>query len=457
MSAQLPTAFQHQIRALYPTESEFFLESLTHSSFTSIRYNPFKSSPKFAVQHQVPWCANGYYLENRPEFIFDPLHHAGAYYVQESSSMFLEQVFLQLYKQTNLPLTVLDLCAAPGGKSTIISSLLKPNDVLVSNEVIKQRVSILEENISKWGQPNTIITQNDPKDFAALTHFFDCIVIDAPCSGEGLFRRDTDAINEWSEANIELCKARQQRIVGSVMNALKPGGFLIYSTCTYNKAENEDNVKWMMQQYHLKGIEIAIETQWNITSSLDEEVVGYRFLPHKTKGEGLFMACLQKPIDQDKQYSHSVKKFKSQFKPSEIVSLKQWLNDADAFDFISVGDSIHAIPKSLTERLGVLGKYLYIKSAGIRLGTLAHQQLIPDHQLALSSKLHHHINRIELGLDDAIRYLRKDTLSLPQAPLGWAALSYKQLPIGWAKVLHNRVNNYLPLSLRIIKEYAYQN
>ncbi|MGI8634527.1 MAG: methyltransferase RsmF C-terminal domain-like protein, partial [Segetibacter sp.] len=203
---------------------------------TSIRLNPLKPTDaikKLPDQEDVPWCSTGRYLSERPSFTLDPVFHGGAYYVQEASSMFLDHIVKEIYKTEKLPQRVLDLCAAPGGKSTLLASAL-PDSFIVSNEVIKTRVRILAENISKWGSEHVVVTNNDPKDFKRISGYFDLMVVDAPCSGSGLFRKDTDAINEWSEANVQMCSLRQQRILADAIGALKQNGFLVYSTCSYS-------------------------------------------------------------------------------------------------------------------------------------------------------------------------------------------------------------------------------
>jgi 16S rRNA C967 or C1407 C5-methylase (RsmB/RsmF family)/NOL1/NOP2/fmu family ribosome biogenesis protein len=434
--------------------SEFFLAALENAPTTSIRLNPFKPSVNTLTAEKIKWCEKGYNLSQRPEFIFDPLFHAGAYYVQESSSMFLEHLLKQLLPTFSTPIKILDLCAAPGGKSTLISSLLSKNDLLVSNEILKSRVGILEENMMKWGQPNVVITNNDPKDFDAVTHFFDIIVIDAPCSGEGLYRKDKNAIAEWSIDSIKLCEARQQRIVADCLECLKPGGYIVYSTCTYNIQENESNVKWMMHQWQLKPIIIDINPDWPIAHSLDNDVIAYRFLPHKVTGEGLFMACLQKPQDTIEHQKRPYKR-KDKMNKLQLESLRKWLQHPDDYEYMMVGDKIQAIPNALIEDVQHLQHHLYLKNAGLFMGSFAKNELIPEHHLALSNALSQSVQRIEVSTNDTIRYLRKDNLVLDTSMIGWTVLTYQNLPIGWVKLLPNRLNNYLPSQLRILKEFTY--
>jgi 16S rRNA C967 or C1407 C5-methylase (RsmB/RsmF family) len=249
-------------------------------SLTSIRLNAHKlvqqSDLLFSLGESVSWSSSGYYLTARPSFTFDPLFHAGLYYVQEASSMFLEQALKQA-ADLSAPLKVLDLCAAPGGKSAIIQSLISTESLLVSNEVIKARAAVLEENMVKWGAENIVITNNDPSHFARMANYFDIMVIDAPCSGSGLFRRDVDAIQQWSENAVQLCSQRQQRIIADAWPALKEDGILIYSTCSYSKEEDEDVLNWLIKDGRADVIPLAINADWGIIESDG----GYRFYPEK--------------------------------------------------------------------------------------------------------------------------------------------------------------------------------
>jgi 16S rRNA C967 or C1407 C5-methylase (RsmB/RsmF family) len=235
----------------------------------------------------VPWSLYGSYLERRPSFTFDPLFHAGCYYVQEASSMFLEQALRQTTDLAQ-PLNVLDLCAAPGGKTTHLQSLLSEDSLLVSNEVIRSRAAVLKQNCVKWGTQNVVITNNDPQHFNRLEGFFDVVVVDAPCSGSGLFRRDEEAIEEWSPDNVQLCCGRQKRILADVFPALKEGGVLIYSTCSYSKEENEAIADWLATELQMENLTLQTEKDWHIVETTADKTnaKGYRFFPDKVKGEG---------------------------------------------------------------------------------------------------------------------------------------------------------------------------
>ena len=273
-----------------------FIDAHEHSpSPTTIRINPFKYQPLINTP-QVPWCAEGFYLAERPSFTFDPLFHAGCYYVQEASSMFIAHILQHVRKELEDDIRVLDLCAAPGGKSTLLSSALNPDDLLVANEIIKTRVPILTDNLTKWGPSNIIASNNDPKDFSRLKGFFDVILVDAPCSGSGMFRKDPDAMNEWSEGNVNMCHQRQERILADIYPALAADGYLIYSTCSYSVSENEAVLDWLCAEFSLESVRIPINDDWGIVESQSDQhkAYGYRFYPGKVQGEGLFAACLRK-------------------------------------------------------------------------------------------------------------------------------------------------------------------
>ena len=285
-----------------------FLQAFNEDAPTSIRLNPRTSQHRGTVPRvsseadytgtvpsvqQVPWCPEGFYLPGRPQFTFDPLFHAGCYYVQEASSMFITHVLRQFVKE---PVAMLDLCAAPGGKSTAAITVLPEGSTLTSNEPIRLRYQILEENITKWGYNNCSVTNLYPRDFRKKKEKFDVILCDVPCSGEGMFRKDPNAINEWSLQNVEKCWRLQREIVADAWECLTPGGILIYSTCTYNTKENEENVRWIMEEYDAEILSIPTEPSWIITGSLlaGFEAPVYRFIPGFTRGEGLFMAVLRK-------------------------------------------------------------------------------------------------------------------------------------------------------------------
>ena len=278
-----------------------FMSAFEEDAPTSIRLNPLNYQLS-TINHKlsiVPWCPEGFYLAGRPQFTFDPLFHAGCYYVQEAASMFVTHVLRSLSTINYQLSTILDLCAAPGGKSTALRTVLPPGSVLVSNEPIPNRAQILLENITKWGWPDCIVTNNYPRDFRKAKARFDLILCDVPCSGEGMFRKDSATISEWSLQNVEKCWRLQREIVADAWECLQPGGILIYSTCTFNTKENEENVRWIMDTYDAEILSIPTEPDWHITGSLLSGFDGpvYRFIPGITQSEGLFLAVLKKKGD----------------------------------------------------------------------------------------------------------------------------------------------------------------
>ncbi len=422
-----------------------------HSSgeqVTSIRINPFKIQHPASLQSpagRIPWAEYGFYLAERPSFTFDPLFHAGCYYVQEASSMFLEQ---SLKQTTDLsrPLKVLDLCAAPGGKSTHIHSLLSPQSLLVSNEVIRSRAYVLKDNIVKWGAENVIITNNDPKDFSRLENYFDVIVVDAPCSGSGLFRRDPEAIEEWSINNVQLCGQRQQRILADILPALKHGGTLIYSTCSYSPQEDEQVVQWMMNEFPLDYLPIMIDSDWGIVDTSS----GYRFWPDKIKGEGFFIACFRKSGGEtDAVIKNRKKPVLAEKKEIEIIS--NWVKP-EGKQFIRHDSSVYGWPSALFADFSCILEMLRVVYSGILIGDLIRDKIIPDHALAMSKRVADTIQNVELEKEQAIKYLQRKDINVPEGKKGWQLASYQGHPLGWVNILANRVNNYYPKELRILKE-----
>ncbi|WJK48889.1 RNA methyltransferase [Chitinophagaceae bacterium DXS] len=459
----LPPSFIASLEGLPGFDKEAFIE--VHESgrqVTSIRFNPRKkhnadqldaekSELQTKISQQIPWCPYGYYLEERPSFTLDPYLHAGLYYVQEASSMFLWYVLQHTVGSATAELKVLDLCAAPGGKSTLLASYFT-DGLLVSNEVIKSRASILVENISKWGCSNAVVTNNDPKDFHRLPGYFDVIVVDAPCSGSGLFRRDTAAIEEWSENNVMLCSQRQQRILADVMPALKENGVFIYSTCSYSKEEDEEILDWLCETFDVTSVQIPVPPQWNIVEvqSPGHKAFGYRFYPDKVDGEGLFMSAFVKKGDED-VFSQRKPQLTSIAKAEHAI-VQEWLNHNESLFCCKQGENIIAVPAIYQQDVALLQKHLYLRKAGVTVGAVKGKDLVPHHELALSLLLKDRFEKADLELADALQYLRKADFSLNGSSLkGWVLASYKDANLGWMKVLPNRINNYYPTEWRILK------
>ncbi len=422
---------------------------------TSIRLNPFKKAA-IKTGEQVPWCAEGYYLDTRPSFTFDPLFHAGCYYVQEASSMFIGHI-LNYIKPDGEPVKILDLCAAPGGKSTLLNSAMGADDLLVANEIIKTRVPILTDNLSRWGTANTIVTNNDPKDFTRLKGFFDIILVDAPCSGSGMFRKDPAAMNEWSEANVNLCHQRQERILADIYPCLKEDGYLIYSTCSYSHQENEDILDWLCDEFEFESRQIPVNKEWGIveTQSVKQNAWGYRFYPGKAKGEGLFAACLKKTGAQEAMGGFKNKE-QQKVPAKEMDIVKDYINEPDDFYYFKANDDWMAIYRQHIESLNILQRNLYIKKSGVRIGKLAGKDLVPDHELALSIIINKDaVLQTELDKEQAIQYLRRDNIDINPTDKGWSLMNYESHALGWAKLLPNRINNYYPKEIRILSQGPY--
>lgn len=444
---QFPQAFKKREQVHLGADWGAFLNAHLQPPPISIRINPYKAAHE-VLGPSIPWTKHGRYLADRPSFTLDPTFHAGKYYVQEASSMFLEQAFTQATRGTT-HLNVLDLCAAPGGKSTHLLSLMDQCSLLVSNEVIQSRSAILSENLQKWGHYNVVVTNNDPKDFQRLPGFFDVIVVDAPCSGEGLFRKDPGAIKEWSEDGVTLCSKRQRRILSDVWPALKTGGILIYSTCTYSSAENEENLRWAQQTYEVESIPLSVKEEWGIITVKDKSFTGYRFFPHRVQGEGFFLTVLRKTDHQAQgkltsrtSFTQPPKKLKDQ--------LSEWTLDADEKLFIMRNDRVQFFPESKDRELESLVKKLRVVSAGTFIATVKHDKLIPEHSFALSLSLRRDFFKVfSLEKEQALQYLRKDAISLQFDQKGFALVSFENIPLGWVNVLESRINNLYPSEWRI--------
>lgn len=444
---QFPEAFEQRMRLHLDKTWEEFEHAHQQSSPVSIRFNPKKIRHAIELDN-IPWTSHGYYLDERPSFTLDPLFHAGAYYVQEASSMFLEQAFLQTVDPAQT-LNVLDLCAAPGGKSTHLLSMMNKESLLVTNEVIRSRASILTENIQKWGYDNVAVTNNDPQDFKRMTGFFDVIVVDAPCSGEGLFRKDPGAMGHWSTDNVALCAKRQQRILSDVWPALKEGGVLIYSTCTYNELENEDNLIWLANEQNLEFIPLQLDKNWGIETIQKSGILGYRFFPHRVKGEGFFTSVVRKTSIEAEIRMKNKHSFTSPSKKT-MEQIPSWLLTPEEKTFIIRNDQIQFFPRNKTSEIEFLAKNSHLITAGTFLAAVKHDKLIPEHTSALSVELNkQNFNVIEVDQPTALQFLRKDNLPVMSDKRGFALISYKETPLGWVNVLDNRMNNLYPSEWRI--------
>ena len=446
---KLPHQLLDDLKGINGFNEKDFITVHSVSPVTSVRLNTAKHSDLFTGKEQVLWCPGGFYLKERPVFTIDPAYHAGAYYVQEASSMFLDHLLRDIL-QDRKGLRVLDLCAAPGGKSTLIASLLDKDSLLISNEVIRTRASILEENMTRWGYMNTWVTSNDPRDFGRIQGYFDVIVVDAPCSGSGLFRKDARALQEWSEANVQMCSERQQRILADVWPALKENGVLIYATCSYSPREDEQILDWLAGNYDLSAIQVPLKEEWGIVPVISGKgMAGYRFFPDKIKGEGFFIAAMQKNEETETIY---MPKFKTAHDKKIKDQAAYLLRNPDKL-FIQAGkEDFHAIETSHEADLQMLQKFVYMRKTGLKLGKPVAKEWLPDHEIALSIDANINLPGIDANWEQALHFLKREEMGLESTDKGWFIIHYNGLGLGWIKALGNRTNNYLPKSWRIRME-----
>lgn len=480
---QLPADFKHTMcTQLGPEGAERLFQGLEQEPSVSVRVNPCKADgAPLAQQPQctsVPWCRDGYYLSQRPPFTFDPLLHAGAYYVQEASSMFVQRA---LHTYVQQPVIALDLCAAPGGKSTLMRASLPQGSLVVSNEPIRNRAQVLAENMIKWGHPDVVVTQNYPDAFSTFHRLFDVVVADVPCSGEGMFRKDEVAINEWSSANVQMCAQRQREIMEAVWPTLKPGGLLVYSTCTFNVEEDEKNVLWIARTLGAEVLPVEVDADWGICGNMltpteacseggtegDASLPMYHFMPGYTRGEGFFMAVLRKNVADEAEYEDEYaacdKPRKEKRKkgapsggkaPAAVVpkECRSWVLDADNYTFyIDEAGLCRAFSSTYEPVLARLRERLTVLHAGVEVAECKGRDWVPAHGLAMSLAFRREpFPSCAVDASLAVAYLRKEAVVLDaDVPKGIVCLTYKGLPLGFVKNLGNRANNLYPQEWRI--------
>lgn len=446
----LPEAFRLQCEALMgPGEAARLAAALETPSPVSIRFNPYKLNER-PEGRRVPWSRYGYYLDERPSFTLDPFFHGGAYYVQEASSMFIEHICRSLFTDEDAP-RILDLCAAPGGKTTLLSTLAGAEGLVVANEVIRARALTLGDNVRKWGVGNVVVTNNDPSHLGAYEHFFDLVLVDAPCSGEGMFRKTPEARGEWSPEAVKLCASRDRRILSDVWSALRPGGVLVFSTCTFNDQENEGTLRWLADEYDVEPVEIACNPAWDVVCGQVEGIPTFRFYPHRVEGEGFFAAVLRK--GDGRQRERIPKPRKSVFtelNKAERTELSRWVGQPEYMHFARVGDNIHAYYKSVFPAVRQLSEGLSVLYSGVLAGGLYGGKLKPGHPLALFHDLAFDATpRAALPLEAALDYLRKKETDPALLAEGINLVTYGGLPLGWIKRIGRRSNNLYPTGLRI--------
>jgi 16S rRNA C967 or C1407 C5-methylase (RsmB/RsmF family)/NOL1/NOP2/fmu family ribosome biogenesis protein len=442
----LPEEFVKRITLQKYIDAESLVKSLHEPSPVSIRINPAKWNVSPLNSESVAWCKNGYYLGERPSYTLDPLFHSGCYYPQEASSMFLETAVRQTAGSLE-NIRVLDLCGAPGGKSTHLSDLIGRSSLLVSNDVIRSRVAVLVETLIKWGSVNTIVSQNDPALFGRLSGFFDIMLIDAPCSGEGMFRNKV-AVNEWSVENTNHCSERQKRILMDVWPALKENGILIYSTCTFNPGENEENIKWLIGKHEAECVRINVSGYQGITEIDFQGIYGYGFYPDKVRGEGFFISVVRKTGKQE--MTRVVIRRKPELKPlrNDLVVADK-LTSFSGDRLLRWGDELLAVPCEMDDYIHLFNQLKIVK-AGTKLFTVKNNDYLPSHEMALSNQLRAGaFPEEEIGLSQSIAYLQRNNFAFKGSIKGWNILTYKGINLGFVNNIGNRVNNYFPVEWRI--------
>lgn len=404
----LPSGFIEMAKNLLGDEAESFLRAMSESPGVAVRVNSRKPGAHFPDARPVKWCDKGFYLPVRPVFTLDPLLHAGAYYVQDASSMIHYEVVKRIlgilcHERTDTPISLLDLCAAPGGKTTAMTDALPFGSNVVANEYMAKRAAILRENVAKWGYPFTTVTNRDSAAFAADGNMFDVVAVDAPCSGEGMMRKDSDAVKQWSLQLIENCASLQREILTNAESVVKPGGFLIYSTCTFNRTENEENVDFAVKELGLEPVELDFPEQWGIPRGISTPYPCWRFMPHKTEGEGLFLAVLRKP---------------GEWEPSRIGKVRKVSKTARP---------THGMKKTVADNVPPVEEVLSLDFD---------RKLYPE---------------ADVTLEQALSYLRRESITLPpDVPKGLVTITYMGLPLGMAKNIGSRANNLYPKNWRIL-------
>jgi len=442
---QFPERFIEHISNCDGFDEIAFKEAHLSKAQVSLRLNPQKLFAHDYID-AVPWCENAFYLSERPQFVFDPLYHAGAYYVQEASSMFLDFILRSIGADKS-PGRILDLCASPGGKSTLIAAAMHPRSVLISNEVIRTRVAPLKENITKWGNPNVIVTAHDAAQFQRMPNYFDIIVVDAPCSGSGLFRKDAHAMQEWSVDNVQMCSKRQQRILDDILPCLKPGGYLIYSTCSFSKEENGDVIENLLKQgYSNQNININSSQFPGIFSA----ETGFTFYPDKTRGEGFFISVLQKNKTDEVVETGGKQWNVTYADKSATAAIKPWVSAIENYIIVNINNTYYACTHEV-EHVINSASGLFFKQVGMALGEIKNGDLIPNHAFAMSNILSEKVLIIDVDYATAIQYLKKNSVDLTATEKGWYIVKHKSISLGWIKIIPGRSNNYYPTEWRIRK------
>lgn len=450
----IPSEFIQSVNELLsPADAQGLLRSITETpAAVGVRLNPLKPSSLFEDQKRVEWCSLGRRLEERPVFTLIPGLHAGAFYVQEPASMVHSAI---LENRFDSPVRVLDLCAAPGGKSIAMLSVLPKGSMLVANEVNPQRAKILRENLMKWGAENYMVTSAEAKCFADFKEEFDIVAVDAPCSGEGMMRKDEEAARQWTPGLTRHCASLQQEILTHAVSALRPGGYLIYSTCTFNRLENEQNLEWMLENFSLESVDTSLAGQYGIRGAIDCEASALRFFPHLTASEGLFVALLRKTDSIGSNSRSGKKKGKSSGGKNGKASVPEWIETSrPSSAFIREtreGERVSVVATDDADLMQRIAARVNTLNFGIEAAERKGRDLIPTHDAFLSSAFRRDIfPEIPLTEEEALVYLRRENLQgFPDVPGGICCVTYKGLPLGRINNIGNRSNNLYPHEYKI--------
>ena len=449
----LPEEFKATMcRVLGDDEAARLFAALDTEPEVSIRLNPMKPAETFDGE-SIGWSEHGRYLGVRPQFTLDPHLHSGVYYVQEASSQFVGYLLKGLDLRG---CRVLDMCAAPGGKSTIYSTLVGREGLVVANDISRSRALALADNVQRWGMGNVVVTNNEPQHISAFKHWFDVVAVDAPCSGEGMFRKMEEARTEWSSSAPERCAERQREILNEAWQALRPGGMLIYSTCTFNPTEDEGIVEWLMAEYgsELEAVGgIEVDEKWGIITCRIGEFQCFHFYPHKARGEGFFAAVARKregvvrrqsPKPRRKLFVLPVK--------SDVQELERWVDDVSNICFRQIGDTMYGYHRSVVDDVVALSEVLSVIYSGVCMGQIFKRKLRPEHALALFVGMNDAaVPSVEVSEADALDYLRRQDISASQFEEGINRVMYRGVAIGFVKRIGARCNNMYPKDLRIMK------
>ena len=443
----LPEAFIEQLRELLPDEWQALCEAVTTSEpAVAVRVNDARGMLVPADARRVPWCDRGFYLVDRPSFTFDTDWHAGHYYVQDASSMFIAHVIRHFIHE---PVRYLDLCAAPGGKTTAAIQALPQQSLVVANEIVPSRARVLADNVIRWGNPCCMVTSNAPAQLSRLTHFFDVIAADVPCSGEGMMRKDAEAVAQWSPALVNQCAGRQREILTDVWQALRPGGLLIYSTCTFNPQENEEVAEFIVNDLGATSLEVPVEASWNIHPAIGSACHGYRFMPHRVDGEGLFMAVFRK----DGSALRQDIRIKERSAKTDHQSCLGWLIHPDDYVLDQQGELLIAVPKSISREVAALRTSMSVLHAGVELAAVTGRKVVPRHDVAMSTGRGADVFPVcEVDYSTALRYLRGESVVI-DGPRGYVLVAHGGAVLGFANNLGNRANNLYPKPQRILSTH----